>query len=158
MARKVALWDFYKATLRKMLPSVVLMFHSLCRTKNNRHPKVAQQQLDRNLETNLAALPIPVLGFGEFLSDSPEIPDIRRARPPFRPKERRNLTLSSPAVHSKDAPGNQQCRRTLQLTTSCAGVQRGKSPPTYFNSFQAYLNCPPSLLSAHYFRPFKKIK
>ena len=35
-------------------------------------------------------------------------------------------------MHAQYAPGNQQCRRTLQLRTSCAGVQRGKSPPTYF--------------------------
>ena len=41
------------------------------------------------------------------------------------------LTLSSPAVHAKYTPGNQQCWSTLQLRTSCAGVLHCRSLPAY---------------------------
>ena len=42
------------------------------------------------------------------------------------------LTLSLSAVHAKYTPGSQQCRSTLQIRTSCAGVLHCRSLPTYF--------------------------
>ena len=41
------------------------------------------------------------------------------------------LTLSLSAVHAKYTPGSQQCRSTLQIRTSCAGVLHCRSLPTF---------------------------
>ena len=62
------------------------------------------------------------------------------------------LTLSLPAVHAKYTSGNQQCRSTLQLRTSCAGVLHCRSLPTYFKLLYL-LNHSPSL--SHPYISFK---
>ena len=49
---------------------------------------------------------------------------------------RQILTLSSPTVHAKYTPGNQQCRSTQQLRTSCTEELHCRSLPTYFKLLQ----------------------
>ena len=48
-----------------------------------------------------------------------------------------NPFIASSACKVKYKPGNQQCRTTLQLRTSCAGVLHCRSLPIYFK--QPYL-------------------